>query len=89
MYWAQQEATRSTRHSSENNSSGSKLTPAQVLYNDIIDTMKVIDTQVGEADAISGSKSNKFSFLKKLPSMLGRTFPSAIKCLVEMTHRHR
>ena len=67
-------AARSTRQSSENNSSGSKFTSAQVLYNNIIDTMKVIDTQVGEAAAISGSKSNRFSFLKRLPSMLGLTY---------------
>ena len=74
LHRARQNATRSTRHSRENISSGSKLTPTQVLYTDIIDIMKVIDTQVGEAAAISGSKSNNFSFLKRLPSMLGLTY---------------
>ena len=75
LHLARQDAAMLTRHSRENIlSSGSKLTPTQVLYTDIIDIMKVVDTQVDEVAAISGSKSNKFSFLKRLPSMLGLTY---------------
>jgi hypothetical protein len=75
LHRARQDAAMLTRHSRENIlSSGSKLTPTQVLYTDIIDIMKVVDTQVDEAAAISGSKSNKFLFLKRLPSMLGLTY---------------
>ena len=73
-------------YSRENISSGSKLTPTQVLYTDIIDIMNVIGTQVGKAAAISGSKSNRFSFLKRLPSMLGLTYD--IRCRPNDSKNH-
>ena len=74
LHRARQDAARTTRHSREIISSGSKLTPTQALYKDIIDIMTTIDTQVGKAAAISGSKSNRFSFLKRLSTMLGLTY---------------
>jgi hypothetical protein len=57
LHRARQDAARSTRLSRENISS-SKLTPTQALYTDIIDIMTTIDTQVGKAVTISGSKSS-------------------------------
>ena len=74
LHRARQDATRSTRLSRENISS-SKLTPTQALYKDIIDIMTTIDTQVGEA--VSGSKSSKSFFLKRLSSMLGCTYDAS------------